>query len=279
MAGGQLNDLHFELADHPGFGGTGAQLRDWCVERALESGVELHLERRVAGLDAAARALAVGEEWFRARHVVLATGVRPRGLDVPGAREMTARGEIFRGSRDAERFRGRHVVVVGGGDRAVENALLLAARGASVSLLCRHASLRARPALRADLETDGHIAVFTKATVRRILGRDAVRAVEVSVEGEAHVLPAAAVFVYIGAAPQTSFVEGLALDADGRIRTDAWGRTSAADVYAVGDVRTPAAYASVSTCCGQAMAVAKQIAGPAGRSTIPRRSPAARAVP
>src|SRR5256885_9226407 len=84
--------------------------------------------------------------------------------------------------------------------------------------------------------------VFTNATVRRILGRGIAWAVEVSVAGEGHVLPAAAVFVYIGAAPQTSFVAGLALDADGRIRTDAWGRTSAADAYAVGDVGTPAAY-------------------------------------
>jgi thioredoxin reductase (NADPH) len=190
---------------------------------------------------------------------------------------MRARGEIFRGSRDADRFRGRHVVVVGGGDRAVENALLLAARGASVSLLCRDASLRARPSLCAELESGGEVAVLTNATVRRILGRAAVRAVEVSVDGEGHVLPAAAVFVYIGAAPQTSFVAGLALDADGLVGTDAWGRTSAAGVYAVGDVRTPAAYASVSTCCGQAMAVAKQIAGSADGSASPRRVPAARA--
>lgn len=269
--GGQLREILHPVHDYPGLvASDGAALAEALLRQAREAGAEVRPEAPAAAIeppaDGAAEAVRVacGRETLAARRLILATGARPRRLGVPGEAEMIARGEVWRGSRDGARFAGRPVAVVGGGDRALQNALLLAEAGAAVTLIHRSWRFRARRAFLAPALAHPRIRVLAGAAVRRILGENRVEAVELS-GGAA--LPVDAVFVYIGMEAAADLVRGrAALEEDGRVRVDGAGRvlTGAGaplrGVHAAGDVCTPAAFRGIAASVGQGMIAAKAAA-------------------
>lgn len=196
---------------------------------------------------------------LQSRYLALATGVRPRRLKVPGEAEMIRRGEVYAGSRDAALFAGRPVVVVGGGDRALENALLLAAAGAAVTLVHRTDRFRGRETFVQEVLADPRIHVILSQQVARILSEsDRVSGVELQ---DGRVVPAAAVFVYIGMRPNVDLIaDQIAIDITGLVKVDPFGRTSHPGVFALGDICTPPLYSSLSTAVGQGMIIAKTLA-------------------
>ncbi len=300
--GGQVRDWTHQALDYPGLAGLApAELVARFVEHALAAGADLRTGARVAVFEEARPVLrlALGDraETVDARAVILAAGAEPRPLGVPGEAEMLARGEAWRGSRDAARFAGRPVVVVGSGDRAVQNALLLAEAGALVTLVHRPGPWRARGSLLAAARR--HPAVsFLCGRVTAIAGRSSVEGVRVqphpppspgaapagsaepsplhprahgdgepptqrpAAGGEREVLlPAAGVFVYIGYAPRTDPLAGrVALRPDGTVPVGEDGATPLPGLYAAGDVCTPSPFRSVTTAVGQAMRAAKAVA-------------------
>lgn len=287
--GGQVREWTHQVLDYPGLAGLApADLVDRFVEHALSAGADLRTGAQVTALEKAHPLLRLGlgdrAETVDARAVILATGAQPRRLGVPGEAEMLARGEAWRGSRDAARFAGQPVVVVGSGDRAVQNALLLAEAGALVTLVHRPGPWRARGSLLAAAGRHPAVA-FRCGRVTAIAGRDRVEGVRLhphppeslraapagSVEppkpqpeagGDDEVfLPATAVFVYIGCAPRTDPVAGrVALRPDGTVPVGEDGATPLPGLYAAGDVCTASPFRSVSTAVGQAMRAAKAVA-------------------
>jgi thioredoxin reductase (NADPH) len=188
-------------------------------------------------------------ERLEASALLIATGVRRRRLGVPGDRELEGKGVSY---DDRPQLHGGDVAVVGGGDAAFENALLLADAGCRVTLLVRG---RARARAEFQQRAAAHPAIARRdgARVVGIEGEGKVRSVRVeSSGGGVEAIPADAVVVKIGVQPNSEWcVDALDHDAEGYLRVDAAGATSRPHVWAAGDVTRPALF-GVAVAAGQA---------------------------
>jgi thioredoxin reductase (NADPH) len=178
---------------------------------------------------------------YIARGLMLATGADYRRLGAPGAEQFYARGVSYCATCDGYFFKdGKKVVVVGGGNTAVTDALYLHNLGAQVTLVHRRDSLRAETRLQENLKQTG-IPVLWNSEVREITGDKVVRSVKIENTGTKAVTEMAVdgVFIGIGYAPNNDIAKmlGLELTNDGYIKTDlATMRTSVQHVYAAGDI-------------------------------------------
>jgi thioredoxin reductase (NADPH) len=194
--------------------------------------------------------------------IVIATGVRPRELGVPGEKEFIGKGMIESGARDRQLFAGKDVCIVGGGDAAVENALLLAEVCPTVTLVHRGKKLRARREFAEQLQPNNRITVFTESVLTRILGKEEVEGVEIQrKEGlKPFQLAVRGVLIRIGVEPNTElFREQIATDEKGYITVNSQHETSVPMVFAVGDVSNPIA-PTISSAIGAGATAAKVIA-------------------
>ncbi len=243
--GGQLHWVHFHPHDVPGFeSGDGAALAATYARQLATANVPLRTNARAAALEPAhadagpAVRLESGER-IAASAVLVASGVRRRRLDVPGAAALEGRGVSYSATRDRERLAGRRVVVISGGDAAYENALLLARESSDVTLLVR-GTPRARAEFRGRAAAEPRVVVRAGARVTAVLGDDGVRAVRFEDAGGVHELAAEGVVVKIGVVPNSEWcADALALDADGYVRVDERLATSARLVWAAGDITRP----------------------------------------
>ena len=194
--------------------------------------------------------------------IVIATGVRPRELGVPGEKEFVGKGIIESGARDRELFAGKDVCIVGGGDAAVENALLLAEVCPTVTLVHRGKKLRARREFTERLQSIHCITVFTESVLTRIIGNEDVEAVEIQRKQglKPFQLAVRGVLIRIGVEPNTElFREQLETDEKGFIKVSGQQETSVPMVFAIGDVSNPLA-PTISSATGAGATAAKVIA-------------------
>jgi thioredoxin reductase (NADPH) len=188
--------------------------------------------------------------------------VKPRELGVPGEREFIGKGMIESGTRDRELFAGHDVCVVGGGDAAVENALLLAEVCPTVTLVHRGKQLRARREFTEKLQAQHCITVFTESVVTRIIGSDRVEAVEIQRKQglKPFQLAVRGVLIRIGVEPNTAlFRDQLETDERGYVVVNGKQETNVPMVFAVGDVSNPVA-PTISGATGAGATAAKVIA-------------------
>jgi thioredoxin reductase (NADPH) len=205
--------------------------------------------------------LASGEE-LQSIALVIATGVRARRLGVPGEKEFAGKGMIESGSRDRQLFAGKDVCVVGGGDAAVENALLLADVCPTVTLVHRGRKLRARRELAEQLQSKHCITVFTESVLTRIIGDERVEAVEIQRKQglKPFQLAVGGVLIRIGVEPNSGlFKEQLRMDEKGYIEVNSQQETEVPMVFAVGDVSNALA-PTISSATGAGATAAKVIA-------------------
>src|SRR5262245_19692508 len=194
--------------------------------------------------------------------LVIATGVRRRSLGVPGEKEFVGKGIIQSGKRDRELLKGKDVCVIGGGDAAAENALLLSQVCATVTLVHRGKRLRARREMLEQLQTNHCITVFTESVVTRILGDDEVEAVEVTRKDglKPFQIAVKGVLIRIGVEPNTEvFADQLQIDEQHYIVTDSRHETNVPMVFAVGDVSNPLS-PTISSAVGSGVTAVKVIA-------------------
>jgi len=196
---------------------------------------------------------------FRARAVILCTGAANRTLDVPGEDSFRGRGVSYCATCDGYIFKdGKSVVVVGGGNSALTDALYLDSIGASVSVVHRRDKFRAEQRLQQSL-TQRNIPVHWNSTVVEILGKKSVDTVRVKdvKTGETSDLKADGVFVDIGYRPSSEIAASLGaeIDKEGYVKVDAAQRTSVPFVYAAGDITGGEKQIAVATGQGSIAAI------------------------
>jgi len=262
--GGQLLSVHNAVENYLGVhAANGRQLRDLFAEETNDCEFDLwtNVELDSVNLKAKRITLKSGEE-LQSIALIIATGLRRRTLGIPGETEFVGRGIIESGARDREQLAGKDVCVIGGGDAAAENALVLAEVCPTVTLVHRGRKLRARREFSEQLHTHHCVTVFPESQVRRILGNDRVEAVEIERGGAIKPFQMAVqgVLIRIGWRPNTEFVRGqLELDENDYVIIGSQQETSVANVFAIGDVANPLA-PTIAGAVGAGATAAKVIA-------------------
>lgn len=221
--------------------------------QAMKFGTRFVMPRRVAGLrtlpDAGFEALLDNDQKIRARAVVVATGVQYRRLPIPGLSDLEGAGVYYAATENEARYcRGAEVVVIGGGNSAGQAAMFLSRTCHRVHLVVRGPSLAATMSsyLRGRLEADPAVTIDYGAEVNALQGGDQLQAVTIRTPatGETRTVPTCALFIMIGAAPNTAWLSGLVeLDDKGFVLTGEAASqsspyaTSRPGIFAVGDVR------------------------------------------
>ena len=243
-AGGQMA-LTNQIDNYPGFpeGVDGFELGMKFQEQAHRFGAETeYAEVRSMDLGADPKVLHTPDGDFFARSVVLATGAGPRKLGLPDEERLTGRGVHYCAHCDGMFYRGKTVVLVGGGNSAAAEALHLARLAKKVILIHRRDTLRATKLYHEPLMKLPNLEFRWNSAVSGLPGGERLAGVKIKnlISGEEELLEADGLFVSIGRVPSTSLVEGQLELENGYIRADESTRTSIPGVFAVGDVRTKA---------------------------------------
>ena len=264
QVGGQLHRVYNPINNYLGLKArNGAELLERFAADVDSADFDLWTQTSITSVDLKAKrvALASGEQ-LQSIAIVIATGVRPRELDVRGEKEFAGKGMIESATRDRQLFAGQDVCVIGGGDAAVENALLLAEVCPTVTLVHRGKKLRARPEFTQKVQAQHCITIFTESVVTRIIGDDRVEAVEIQRKQglKPFQLAVRGVLIRIGVEPNTElFREQLDADEHGYLLVNSQQETNVPMVFAIGDVSNPVA-PTISGATGAGATAAKVIA-------------------
>ena len=240
-AGGQLM-LTTDVENYPGFvdGIMGPELMEQMRKQAARFGTE-YLTQNVTSVDLARSPfeIVVGDDVIRAQSVIIATGAQAKMLDVPGERRLLGHGVSTCATCDGFFFRDQELVVVGGGDSALEEALFLTKFASKLTVVHRRDTLRAAKIMQDRAFANDKITFLWDSVVTEVQGDGKVAGVVVKnlKTGDESKLEASGLFVAIGHLPNTSLFEGQVELRDGYIVTETGAtQTSVPGVFAAGDV-------------------------------------------
>ncbi len=241
VVGGQiaLSDI---IENYPGFSSiSGAGLMEKFEEHARGLGLEIRLDEVInITVEGKEKVIRTSEGELRAKALIVATGAKPRRLGVPGEKELTGKGVSYCATCDGPFFRQRTVMVVGGGDTAVKEAVYLSKLASKVYIVHRRDRFRAEKMHQEKAEATPNIEFLASNILKEIKAENGVvsKAVienlknpavkEVAVDG---------VFIFVGINPTTDFVDA-EKDTGGFIKTNPRMETSIPGVFAAGDCRT-----------------------------------------
>jgi len=206
--------------------------------------------------------LETGAGPFTASSVIMATGAFPALLGVPGEVEFRGKGVSYCATCDGPLFRGKHLLVVGGGDSAVQEAIFLAKIASQVTLVHRRGKLRAAQCLQDLAFRTDNLSIAWNSILLRIEGTNHVQSVVLkdTISGREHTLEMDGVFPYVGLRPNSELVSHLvSLDSIGAILTDEQMATSAPGLFAAGDVRSTSLRQYITACADGAIATMSAI--------------------
>ncbi|MGB7538325.1 MAG: thioredoxin-disulfide reductase [Anaerolineales bacterium] len=258
--GGQVT-LTYTIENYPGFpeGVQGADLYSLFQKQAERFGAVVEYSSATAiDLKATPFRITSDSGEFRTRALIVATGASPRKLGIPGEDLLRGKGVSYCATCDGAFFRSRSVMVVGGGDSALEEGLFLTRFASQVTIVHRRKELRAGRILRDRAAQNPKIRFLLETVVEEIRGPDSVKSVAVRnvSTGTADVLPADGVFIFVGHDPNTPLFRGqLDMDEKGYLRVDDRMRTSVPGVFAAGEAADPT-FRQVATSAGMGVAAA-----------------------
>ena len=264
--GGQIA-ITSEIENYPGFWSaertpTGPELVEVIHKQAEHFGARLEYDEVVAADFSKGSPFTVKtySKEYLADAVIVTAGASPRRLGIPGEEEFIGRGVSYCGTCDGFFFRGKNVIVVGGGDSALEEGLFLTKFANSVQVVHRRDTFRAGPALQKRAFANEKMSFVWDSVVEEIQGNGSVQTARVrnlKTDTQQEV-PIDGVFVFVGHYPNSKFLEGqVAMDEHGYIITDELMRTSVSGVFAAGEIQDPI-YRQVGTSVGQGVAAGMQ---------------------
>lgn len=262
--GGQLHSIYGAIENYPGLRAlNGADLLGRFADQIDSADFDLWTNVEIASVDLVAKRVSLRSgEQLQSISIIIATGVKRRKLGIPGESDFSGKGIIDSAARDRNLFAGKDICVIGGGDAAVENALLLADVCPTVTLVHRGKRLAARGEFVAQLQANHCITVFTESVVSRIIGNEEVEAVEIQRKEAIKPFQMAVrgVLIRIGVEPNTDLFHGqLQLDEKGYIVVTSQQESTLTNVFAIGDVSNPIA-PTISGAMGAGATAAKVIA-------------------
>ncbi len=240
--GGQMIISHM-IENYPAFpkGIPGPELSKLMEDHARAFDTEIRIENvQTIALENRKRIVTTSERSYSCGAVILCSGASPRKLNVPGEQELTGKGVSYCGTCDGMFFRGKEIVVAGGGDAAIDESLFLTKFVTELTVIHRRDQLRAEKILQERAFANSKIHFLWDTIVTKILGSDSVTGVSVKnvKTEEKRELPTQGVFIFIGHIPNTEFVRGLVdMNNLGFVATDHRMATSVPGIFAAGDVR------------------------------------------
>lgn len=242
-AGGQMA-LTSQIDNYPGFeeGVDGFELGEKMQAGAEKFGAKTeYAEVFSVDLSAVPKIVETSEGTFYGHTVVFATGASPRELGVTGEKELVGRGVHYCAACDGMFYKGKTVVIVGGGNTAAADAMVLSRIAKKVILVHRRDTLRATKIYHEPLKKAENVEFHWNSVVSEFISEGKVTGIKIKnvLTGEEELIHCDGVFVSVGRKPATELVnEQLDLDASGYIVADESTKTNISGVYAVGDVRT-----------------------------------------
>lgn len=260
--GGQVSLTHI-VENFPGFpeGIGGPELVDLFQQQAERFGARVEFDT-ADSVDLSERPFKVRtySKEYLADTLIIATGATPRHLEIPGEEELTGRGVSYCATCDGWFFKDKNVVVVGGGDSALEEGLFLTRYAKSVDVVHRRDELRAGAILQDRAMNNDKMSFTWDTVLTDIVGTDKVESVRLldKKSGEVTERPIDGVFIFIGHTPNTQLFEGqLEMDEQGYIRSDVSMKTNVPGVFVAGEAADPH-FRQVVTSAGMGAAAAIQ---------------------
>ncbi|MGH9800209.1 MAG: NAD(P)/FAD-dependent oxidoreductase, partial [Blastocatellia bacterium] len=252
------------VIDYPGLiPANGRELRDHFQAQLNELQLSYRLGCQLEKINLNERTLVCNGESLTGNAIIIATGASKRRLGIPGEDRFAIRGGVsFSATRDHGLYAGKKVCVIGGGDSAVENSLILSRVCPQVTLIHRSDNFRARAEWLSEARQTANITFLAGFSAKAIEGGERVELliIEDLDSGELKAIETEGVFVRVGIAPNTeAFRRQIELDESGYVVADRSQRTSVEWVYAAGDVCKPVCL-SVATAVGHAAVAAKCVA-------------------
>lgn len=242
LLGGQMTTTEF-IENYPGFpqGITGDELSRLMEEQAKRFGLEVVSQDVVeVKLEGDRKVVKTEEESYLCEALIICTGAEYRKLGVPGEKEFAGKGVSYCATCDGAFFQDNQIVVVGGGDSALTEALYLTKFAKELTIIHRRDALRGTKIYQERVFANPKINLLWNSVIQEIKGDSVVRSVVVKnvKTGEVNKLNTEGVFLFVGLSPRTQFLKGLVnLDEAGYIIADEDCETSVKGIFAAGDCR------------------------------------------
>lgn len=259
IPGGQINRTS-SIENYPGFENIkGPDLANAMFEQIKNLGVEYRYGDVIEIEDyEQEKVVTTKNERITCNYVIIATGRSPKKLNIKGEDELTNRGLSWCAICDGPLYRNKNVAVIGGGDSAVEEAIYLSNICATVTLINRSDTLRAKKHLVEVLKQKGNVTIRYQKTPLEFKEKEnrlSSILIKDNVTNEYEELEVDGCFIYIGQIPNTTFIENLAIqEEDGYIKTDEKQETKRKNIYAIGDVTKKNLYQIVTATAEGAIA-------------------------
>ena len=242
VPGGQAATTEI-IENYPGFpnGVAGPDLMYKFFEQTQTFGVEM-LYGYVEGIDTAdeTKKVKIGDNVYESKTVIIASGAKPKTLGVANEDRLRGRGVSYCATCDGFFFKDKEVMVVGGGDTAVEEAMYLTKMCSKVTLIHRREQLRANRTAQNRALANEKLEIIYNTTLEEIIGEDKVTSVRLKnkITGEETIMPIEGIFIFAGYTPNNDFFPSqLAVDERGYVLPDEKMATNLPGIFAVGDVR------------------------------------------
>jgi thioredoxin reductase (NADPH) len=260
--GGQLLTIYNPITNYLGLQTrNGREMHERFIQQLENRAIDLRNDVKISEVELTRKTVTTDSgDSFAADAIIIATGVRRRELGIPGEHEFADRGVLESGSKERELTSGKRVVIIGGGDAALENALILSDSASEVIVAHRRATFSARREFIEAASQKEKVRFLMETEVVSINGREHVESVDTrDASGTTSTILCDYVLLRIGVTPNSElFTEYLQHDRGGYLIVDSESKTSASGIYSIGDVANPVS-PTIATAVGTGAAAVKTI--------------------